>query len=215
MTDLGTLPGAIRSSATAINNAGQIVGSAWSVAGPGHAFHYSGGKMTDLGTFGGSFSSALAINASGQVVGMAATKDESPHAFLYSGGKMIDLGPPGSSSSAANGINNAGQVVGDYYTKSGSPRAFLYSGGKLVDLNTLIPPEDHWSAWTLLSAAAINNKGQIVGYGTTASGATHAFLLTPTAEAPEPGTLALGALGALGLMGYAWRRRARGRLGSP
>src|SRR5262249_57114634 len=84
------------------------------------------------------------------------------------------------------------------------PHAFLFIDGKLTDLNSLMPAD---SGWILNSANAINNKGQIVGYGTNAAGQTHGFLLTPTVEAPEPTSLTLLALGALGLAGHAWRKR--------
>jgi probable HAF family extracellular repeat protein len=47
----------------------------------------------------------------------------------------------------------------------------------------------------LLSAEGINDRGQIVGYGSF-DGQTRAFLLTPTAV-PEPSGLALLGVGAL------------------
>ncbi len=214
LTDLGTLPGGTASAATATNNPGQVVGSS-SVPGNfvGHAFLSSGGTMTDLGTLGGSTSRASAINASGQVVGTAATADGSDHAFLYSAGKMTDLGALGGKTSSANGINNAGQVVGSFIPKvvDNVPfpmlqRAFLYSDGKMVDLNTLIRQDNQRTMWTLLSAQGINNNGQIIGLGLR-DGAYSAFLLTPTAESPEPGGLALMGLGGIALAGYRWRKR--------
>src|ERR1039458_9086707 len=67
ITDLGTL-GGTQSWASGINASGQVVGSA-QIAGDAtwHAFLYSGGIMTDLGTLGG-YTAAIGINASGQVV---------------------------------------------------------------------------------------------------------------------------------------------------
>src|SRR5256885_11002701 len=47
--------------------------------------------------------------------------------------------------------------------------AFLYSGGRMLDLNNLIPTG---SKWTLTSANAVNDKGQIVCHG-EANGHVH------------------------------------------
>ena len=65
VVDLGTLGGS--TSGTAINNTGQVTGES-----NGHAFLYSTGQMTDLGTVPGyTSSSGNAINDSGQIAGSA------------------------------------------------------------------------------------------------------------------------------------------------
>jgi hypothetical protein len=70
--------------------------------------------------------------------------------------------------------------VGDAYTTGGlADDAFIFSNGQMQDLNSLIGP----SNWKLESATAINNEGQIAGYGINPSGQPHAFLLT---RVPEP-----------------------------
>ena len=51
--------------------------------------------------------------------------------------------------------------------------AFLYREGRMQDLNDLIPSG---SGWVLEEARAINDRGQIVGFGTF-QGRTRAFLL--------------------------------------
>src|SRR5262249_40181782 len=62
-TSIGTLGSGTYSIATAINNAGQVVGESSTAGGDVHAYLYSGGVMTDLGTLGGgTFSTATAIN---------------------------------------------------------------------------------------------------------------------------------------------------------
>ncbi len=175
MTDLGTLVGGTTSQAFRINNNGQIVGIS-TIAGDslwGHAFLYSGGTMTDLGTLGGTQSVAWGINDSGQVVGFSDTASGQYHAFLYSGGTMTDLDTlPGGTYSYAWVINNSGQVVGDADTPSGQVHAFLYSGGTMTDLGTL-------PGWSNSHAYGINNSGQVVGsFNDPDSGWGHAFLYT-------------------------------------
>ncbi|MGE5609900.1 MAG: DUF3466 family protein [Bacillota bacterium] len=193
---LGTLGGP-RSSARAINNRGQIVGAADSILADHftyvqRAFLYENGAMRDLGTLGGDRSIARAINQSGQVVGDAENAQLQSHAFLYTDATMRDLGTLGQDLySSANGINLAGQVVGRSYNLSDSDypryyadwRAFLYADGTMLDLNTLVVGAP---GWHLCEAFAINDLGQIVGWGTAPDGSDHGFLLTPV---PEPALL--------------------------
>jgi probable HAF family extracellular repeat protein len=83
MTDLGTLPGGNFSSATSINDRGQVVGRATTASGEFHAFLFENGVMTDLGTLpGGKSSQASGINNRGQVVGDLATVSGAGHAAL-------------------------------------------------------------------------------------------------------------------------------------
>jgi len=180
MTDLGTL-GGTSSYANGINDSGQVVGVS-SLPGDSayHAFLYNNGAMKDLGTLGASTSSAYGINDSGQVVGASGLPGNSgSHTFLYSNGTMTDLGTLGGCCSEGYGINASGEVVGRA-SISGYPAwvtvAFLYISSKgMTDLNTLIPTG---SGWTLYSAQAINDKGQIAALGLI-NGSQHAFLLTP------------------------------------
>ena len=68
--DLGTLGGPERNGvAFALNDRGEAAGYTDKSDGIVHAFLYSNGVMTDLGTFGGGWSMARGINNLGQVVG--------------------------------------------------------------------------------------------------------------------------------------------------
>jgi probable HAF family extracellular repeat protein len=168
LTDLGTL-GGTTSGAAGVNDNGQVAGAAATPGGTSHAFLYSGGVMTDLGTLGGTFSSgADAINSAGEVVGQASTSAGLQHAFLYSGGAMSDLGTLGGTFSVAQGINAAGSIVGRSVNSGGQVHAFLYSGGMMTDLGTL--------GGASSSALGISVNGQIVGYANLSSGQQEAFL---------------------------------------
>jgi len=74
----------------------------------------------------------------------------------------------------------------------------------MIDLNS---PPPVGSGWQLEVAAAIDDSGQVVGYGLL-NGQTQAFLLdtAPSPSAPEPGTSALIAAALASLMCFARKR---------
>ncbi|WP_205780913.1 hypothetical protein, partial [Methylocaldum sp. 14B] len=78
--------------------------------------------------------------------------------------------------SRALDINDAGQVVGDSRTASGKWHAFVTIDGVMTDLNALLDPADA-AVWTLTSAIAINDAGQIAAQAEI-NGQHRAVLLT-------------------------------------
>lgn len=128
---------------------------------------------------------ATAINFSGHVVVVAFNVTSSGgysvwgpcSSFLWRQGEgMKNLGSLGGQCYAWD-INDKGQIVGSSDTAQKEKHAFLYQDGVMTDLNTLLPAK---SGWVLHEARAINNKGEIVGYGTI-NGNTRAFLLSASA----------------------------------
>jgi probable HAF family extracellular repeat protein len=135
----------------------------------------------------------LSINNNGQVVGYAhGLNDTTASAMLWNGNTWINIGSLLSGNSEANSINNNGEVVGVSYGDGNvNFRAFLYANGSMNDLNNLIIPS---SGWTLEDATAINDSGDIIGYGLNSQGQQDSFLLTPE-TVPEPTTLGLLSVG--------------------
>src|SRR5882724_7292031 len=119
----------------AINSFGAVVGTYLGAAGQ-HAFLYSGGTFTDLGTANHS-SFANDINDAGQVVMNVAVAGGDLHAVLYSNGTFTDLtelttGDANGRIRRANGINNLGHVTG-----IGEIGAIVYDGSSVTNLGTL------------------------------------------------------------------------------
>ncbi|WP_426545243.1 DUF3466 family protein [Dapis sp. BLCC M126] len=175
----------IESIAYSINNSGEVVGYSLSSDLMVKAFVWNSNKgVQELPGFLGSD-----INMSGQVVGFYAVPEDNNRAFLWNGSnKFQDLGTISGNvdlqffDSEANSINNSGLIVGysdriiDLEKELWGRKAFIWdSVNKMQDLNDLIDTND---PWILREARAINNHGQIVGWGNKAQ-SRHAFLLTP------------------------------------
>ena len=195
---LGTLGGrspsrfGTDSIAHAINDRGQIVGTALPPNPPLHGFLWENGVMHDLGTLGGNGEAtiAFAINNGTQVVGASQAANGQTHAFLWQDGVMQDLGTLGGNYSAAYGINIHGQIVGGSRVPNApsgnAGHAFLRENGQLIDLNDVV--SNLPSNVVLESARAISDDGRIAGTSCTgfcepgATAPSHAFLLTPSAR---------------------------------
>jgi|GEM_PF-2762559 len=173
MTSLGTLGGP-ESFAYAINNLNEIVGAAEDPSELPKPFLYKNGMMTELIMPAGFNSgAATGINDNGIIIGNLG--GSFLKGFVYQNGVMSELGTLGGSWCEAKGINNSGEIVGWSKNSLGSDRAFLYKNGIITDLNSLI---DSSSGWLLSRADDINNRGEIVGYGSH-NGFGHGFILIP------------------------------------
>lgn len=190
--DLGALPltfsGRSVAAATAVNDAGTVVGyDEFSDQGVTHAFRHTGtGALTaadDLGTFGAYTSlGATAINQAGTLVGTATagtemgtptTSSPTQHAFVYDT-TFHDLGTlPATTTSTATGINNGGLVIG-YGQGAGALRSFRHAGtGPLTTADDL----GQLPGVSGLAALAINSGGDVVGNAGINGGLPTAFLL--------------------------------------
>jgi probable HAF family extracellular repeat protein len=166
-----------------INNTGGMAGALYAQDGSVHAAVYADGVVTDLGTFGGTYSFANGINDAGTVAGNFGTATGAGHAFVYQNGGMRDLG-----AAYALALNAGGDIVGQRYLDDGAT-GFLYRAGTITEIPCL-------GTGTISLAAAINDHGQIVGESNMSDdpyGATHPYLY-------DAGTLAdLGTLAGRGV----------------
>jgi probable HAF family extracellular repeat protein len=177
LSNLDARPGD-QSIASAINDAGLIVGSRLSnaVTNEFGVSYQSQAVLFDRGSLltlepGTNDSGAAGINNRGQIVGGYTLSGGASHAFLYRKSLTTDLGTLGGAISGATGINDRGEIVGSSYMAPGSLayHPFLYRHGLMQDLGTL--------GGSRGAANAINDLGEIVGYSSTTSNLEiHPFL---------------------------------------
>jgi probable HAF family extracellular repeat protein len=158
--------------------------------------------ITDVGTFGGSFSGGGSVNNRGDVTGVSFSPgDAALRGFLWRDGHLRDVGTLGGPRAGAGDINASGQFAGASNTADPAPpsifnqdsvfcnpptvaggptfacHAFLSNRGTMIDLGTL--GGDNSAA----ESKGINDAGEVVGVAETSTvdpttgGLTfHAFL---------------------------------------
>lgn len=190
-------PPSFFSTATGINNSGQIVGVYYNGSLNGYLYSNSGFVTTPIEGSGindagvivggavdtngvlsyvdaapGFIGVALGINDLGQIVGTYnGFYGYGRDGFLDTNGVTTTIDFPGAAINVLQGINDLGEIVGFYATTGFGPeQAFAYNNGVFTPIN--IPGS------VSSSANGINDLGQIVGSFTDSSGVTHGFLDT-------------------------------------
>jgi probable HAF family extracellular repeat protein len=185
--DVGTLQlgtgGYDDSFARGINASGQVVGTSFGFF-TDHAFRTGPNRpinpeTDDIGRFPGDFaySEAYGINSAGQVVGVFSANDTIPgHAFRTASNRPInpatdDLGTlhfTNQDGSTAYAINDFGQVVGMSYNAG---EFYIGHAFRTAPNQPINPDTDDLGTLpggNVSTAAAVDNFGQVVGYGTFA-----------------------------------------------
>jgi len=196
------------STATGINDSGQVTGSFFDTAeNRTHAYRTVDGKAVDLGALDGEGSDggtirardtvSAGINGAGQVVGTSTLSDATSRAFRGGAGGGLSFLPllgDGQSSRGA-GINAGGQVVGSFELTPGVNHAFYTdTNNNPVDLLTKYgTPGFGLNTF----GTAINASGSMVGYGDFGLNFSHAFLAPSLGGSNGPGKTPLIDLGVL------------------
>lgn len=198
-TDLGGV-------ATAVNNAGDVVGYDKNSSNNAQAWLWSKGVYSTL-PISGIDTTALGINSSGTIVGNRTINCCSGESgYVLQGTAQYLTG-------AVNAINNAGEAVGVSSSVGPSQTATVFKNGKATSIlsmpssgSGINSPGDVvgeyqpvgfsgprvflWepnlgavdltpNGYLFAVALAINSSGDIVGYGETSAGVYQDFLLTP------------------------------------
>src|SRR6266480_3682727 len=169
---LGKLHGGESSSASAINDAGEVAGEANTAESiVPFVWTPSGGLRRSPLLAGDNCGQAFGINRHGHVVGYSSGPN-GRRGFLWTrGGRVRDLGVlPGGNYSSASDINDLDEVAGTSGSAAGERAVLWTTNGNIRDLGTL--PGD-----TSSKASAINDMGAVVGTSTSSSG-DRAFIWT-------------------------------------
>lgn len=174
----------------AFNQSGQAAGYADNEVIGQHACFWNNDTahtIVDLGTLPGDWSSiGWGMNGLGQVVGESHPPFGSRPVVWDNDAAHTPIELPflpGDNYGSASAINNLGHVLGwsavsqDGTWNVGPQRLVLWRDGAVYELQAVLDPNTG-AGWTLSTAAAINNQGQIVGLGVH-SGQNRAYLLTP------------------------------------
>jgi hypothetical protein len=163
------LPGANGSSwAVAVNGAGRAVGQR-DVWPDRHAMLWEGASFTVLPELGGDFAWATNVSEGGTICGGSFDSFSQIVAVLWDAQTLHVTplpDPPFGAYTRVKDVNDQGVAVGEVCLsiecEPGDSRAIVWRDGGVFDLNDLVPPG---SGWTLWSAEAVNESGEIVCVG--------------------------------------------------
>lgn len=166
-----------------INDLGALAGSANTAASVQAFLQAPGQPARRLGPLPGDKASmAFAINNHQQVVGFSSGPGGQRAVTWSATGTPSVLPSAAATSSQASGINDRGDVVGTVVTR-GSRQPALWTASAAAQLLTLLPGH------AIGEAAAVNGRGDVVGYSATADEVRRATLWLAAGAALDLGTL--------------------------
>ncbi len=120
-----TIPGAVQTTASAINDIGDIAGFYVDAKMVTRSFLLRGSTLEILAVPGASATEAFGVNDSDQVVGQY-TVGKSTYGFIEQNNHYTTINDPfGPGATTVNGINNLGDIVGFYTDSAGNTDGFV------------------------------------------------------------------------------------------
>ena len=166
------VPGSIFTTATGVDNLGNIVGTYRDSNDQVHGFLLSDGAFTTIDFPGAVLTFAESVNnLFGATVGFFAdsSSDGNSRGFLLSGGEFTTIRFPRAASTIASHINTFGDIVGTY-TLRDNTHGFLLSDGRFTSID--------FPGARQTEVNGINQQGDIAGDYVDNSGVLHGFLRT-------------------------------------
>ena len=181
LMDMGPMNGYSSISPQDINDAGQVVGTAYNTTTFANtAFVYADATYQNLGALSaGAASTAMAINATGTIVGTS--NGGFPVRWVNAAIQSLPV-PNGVIQPTPVDVNDGGDIIG--WGTSTTVGALYASAFWRNGTAYLLPP---WPGGTQTMVRAINNNAEIVGEGNlVAGGPMHALVWKVTAGSPPP-----------------------------
>jgi probable HAF family extracellular repeat protein len=183
--DIGTLGGPDTVALT-INEQGQIFGQSYTNSTPNDdngpncppnvptqdPFFWENGRMTDIGSLGGTCGVPERLNNRGQAVGVSQLAgNQITHPFYWDRRRgLVDMGTLGGPTGEALDISDSGLSVGTADRADGTHHGFVWQDGVMTDVGVV--PGDLCS-----NGRASNSRGQVIGTSTDCMGnVKHMFL---------------------------------------
>lgn len=180
--------------ATAINNAGQVVGQ-YDTENEGYthtrSFLYAGGTLTAIEVPGSPTTAAFGLNDKGQVTGfyddLATYK---LRGFVYADGVFTTIDAPGDGFTHPYAINNAGEIAGSYNAYYNSLGFLRDASGAFTTVEvprsgSTVDDDGNRATVPATLVRSLNDKGQIIGEYRDDTG-SHSFLGTAGVFASLP-----------------------------
>jgi probable HAF family extracellular repeat protein len=162
-------PEGVESTAGAVNDGGQVVGSRGVLPTPLDVVAWQGGELVESPA--GPRGTPIDVNERGQVL-LGRT-------VWQIGAGITELGSLGAANDVRTQgmmINERGQVAGQAETAEGELHAFLWQHGRMQDLGTLGGSWSYVTQTEVDTSRVLNERGHVVGHSETGEGRVHAFL---------------------------------------